>query len=103
MKIGDIIRVTTWKNGSKQNPNSAYGVRVRKADFEKMKNWNEIQIPKFGSITRDNRAFTPKCPEIRHYLIGQFLKKNNLSDWPERKTYSINLKYLGNSKFELSK
>ena len=33
MKIGYIIKVMTWRNGSKYNPNSKYGVRVRKADF----------------------------------------------------------------------
>lgn len=94
------MEVTTWKGGE------SYGIRVGRTNAEIYfkKEWSDVDVKiggKFYSFPL-NLTFWTTCPEFRGGPIPKWLQERGLQRWKDQMPYILELKHLGNKRFELS-
>ncbi|GAA1273963.1 hypothetical protein GCM10009677_28990 [Sphaerisporangium rubeum] len=84
------MRVTGWNNGSHHPNGSGYGLRVSKADRDRLFNprWRIVIL----NLEDDQAVIVPVapsfwrgCTELRSRDIGRWLIKRSLAPWPRGK------------------
>jgi len=99
------MEVKVWTNSRKGAANATFGLGVLKSD---RKRFFKTSTPTI-SIDVDGQVITKTLPECfwnncRHVCdpaIGEFIKRNGLVSWPDRKPPALNLKPVSERHFKL--
>ncbi|HEC35596.1 MAG TPA: hypothetical protein ENI39_03575 [Anaerolineae bacterium] len=98
--------VTAWTNGRR-----AFGVKVSMSDRERFfsRQWSTVTLELEGSATEvevnvGKKSFwNPRCGELIHREIGQWLRANGLAPWPYGKPPKLVLEPVKGARFRLRK
>ncbi|GAA1506577.1 hypothetical protein GCM10009677_43870 [Sphaerisporangium rubeum] len=101
------MRVTGWNNGSHHPNGSGYGLRISKADRDRLFNpsWRIVILKLEGDqvvILPIAPFFWRGCTELRSRDIGQWLIKQGLAPWPKGKPPALTIEQVEANQFAVS-
>jgi len=95
------INVSAWHNSNPNNVNgNGYGIRISTNDLGTIRHWRSIRIND-EEVLRENCIYNEDCPEIRSNIIGLFLIRNNMTNWPNGQPSQLTLLEIENNIWQL--
>lgn len=105
--------VTAWKNGtaSASASGAGYGVKLEASDRDRyfQRDWEtiELELEGYAQVVKVNVAqpsfWNSGCRELIHSEIGRWLIENGLDSWNMGQPPKLSLRFIGGSRFRLTR